>query len=151
MTLASNDTTLSIRPAVPGDRQAVEKLLLDSNLPTAGIDPSLPGFLVAEMGDSIVGAIGLERYESFGLLRSAVVHPSLQGRGVGRQLVQRLIDSARADGVAAIYLLTTTAESWFPLFGFAKVERSVVPPEIQGSVEFAEACPSSATVMHAPV
>ena len=149
MTSAPIDAKLSIRPATPGDRPAVEQLLVESHLPTAGIDASLNGFLVAETDESIVGVIGLERYGEYGLLRSAVVHPQRQGRGVGRQLVERLIESARADGVTSMYLLTTTAESYFPTFGFSKVERSIVPLEIQASVEFAEACPSSAAVMRA--
>jgi amino-acid N-acetyltransferase len=47
----------------------------------------------------------------------------------------------------ALYLLTTTAERYFPSFGFVKTTRESVPDEIKTSVEFREACPASATVM----
>jgi len=49
--------------------------------------------------------------------------------------------------VPAIYLLTTTAEQYFPKFGFERIARSDVPPGVQTSIEFTAACPSSATVM----
>jgi len=47
----------------------------------------------------------------------------------------------------ALYLLTTTAEEYFPSFGFEKVERSSVPAELNDSAELKGACPASATVM----
>ena len=52
-----------------------------------------------------------------------------------------------AVGLDALYLLTTTAQDWFPRFGFERVDRSSTPPEIAGSDEFAELCPASAVVM----
>ena len=36
---------------------------------------------------------------------------------------------------------------YFPRFGFSCVSREAVTPEVQGSVEFKEACPGSAVVM----
>ena len=47
----------------------------------------------------------------------------------------------------SIYLLTTTAERYFPKFGFEPVARADVPATVQTSIEFTSACPSSATVM----
>ena len=47
----------------------------------------------------------------------------------------------------ALYLLTTTAEGYFPKFGFERITRAEVPPSVQASVEFATACPASAIVM----
>ena len=138
---------VSVRTATPSDRDAVEQLLTDNKLPVAGLSPSLEGFLIAEQGDEIVGTIGLERYGAYGLLRSAAVSSSSQGRGIGRLLVEGLIEAARADGAQAIYLLTTTAEEYFPSFGFVRVDRGEVPVEVKQSVEFAEACPASAAVL----
>jgi amino-acid N-acetyltransferase len=47
-----------------------------------------------------------------------------------------------------LYLLTTTAEKYFPGFGFDQTPREAVPVEVQQTAEFKEICPSSATVMH---
>ena len=45
------------------------------------------------------------------------------------------------------FLLTTTAERFFPKFGFERIERTDVPASLQASIEFRSACPSSAIVM----
>jgi len=62
-------------------------------------------------------------------------------------LTDAAIRLARDLQVPAIYLLTTTADRYFPKFGFEPIQRADVPPMVQTSVEFTSACPSSATVM----
>ena len=47
----------------------------------------------------------------------------------------------------AVYLLTTTADGFFPRFGFSRITRDDVPDSVKGSVEFRSACPASAVVM----
>ena len=107
----------------------------------------LAHFLVAERAGEVVGAIGLEPYGGAALLRSAVVAPSVRGTGVGERLVRSLLDEAKRHRMNEVVLLTTTAESWFPRFGFNKVSREAVPDAVKQSVEFTSACPASATVM----
>jgi amino-acid N-acetyltransferase len=60
-----------------------------------------------------------------------------------------VLDRARERGVREMYLLTTTAERWFPRFGFTRIAREQVPDAVRGSVEFREACPAFAAVMRA--
>jgi amino-acid N-acetyltransferase len=136
-----------VRPAVDGDYPAVIALLEAAGLPTAGVPGTLGDFLVADAGDSLAGAIGLERYGPGALLRSAVVRPDDQGTGIGAALVRAVLDRARDAGLREVYLLTTTAERWFPRFGFTRIEREQVPDAVRESVEFREACPASAAVM----
>jgi N-acetylglutamate synthase-like GNAT family acetyltransferase len=136
-----------VRPATEADYPAVIALLEAAGLPTAGVPRTLGDFLVADAGDGLAGAIGLERYGSGALLRSAVVRPGDQGTGIGAALVRALLDRARDAGLREVYLLTTTAERWFPRFGFAPIEREQVPDPVRASVEFREACPASAAVM----
>jgi amino-acid N-acetyltransferase len=138
-----------IRRGSAADHAPLVALLAASHLPTAGVPPTLADFLVAELDGRVVGAIGLERYGNAGLLRSAVVEPSAQGTGLGQRLVRELLAHATARGVREIYLLTTTAEHFFPRFGFERIDRREVPAVVQASVEFREACPASATVMRA--
>ena len=38
--------------------------------------------------------------------------------------------------------LTTTADGYFPRFGFERIERSQVPATVRESVEFTSACPA---------
>jgi amino-acid N-acetyltransferase len=61
--------------------------------------------------------------------------------------VERVLDEGRAAGVREVYLLTTTAEHYFPRLGFACVDREAVPRAVQGSAEFTGACPATAVVM----
>jgi amino-acid N-acetyltransferase len=136
-----------VRRATAADYPAVVALLEAAGLPTAGVPRTLEDFLVAETGGGLAGAIGLERYGSGALLRSAVVRPGEQGTGIGAALVRAVLERARDGGVREIFLLTTTAECWFPRFGFTPIERAQVPDAVRASVEFREACPASAAVM----
>ena len=140
----------SLRAAKASDLPAIEQLLISSGLPTAGVAEALTSFIVAESerDKRVVGVVGLELCcDEYALLRSAAVEPAWRGTGLGRRLVTQVIADAESRGVQALYLLTTTAERYFPSFGFVKTSREVVPHEVKQSVEFREACPASATVM----
>lgn len=141
--------SLRVRPARSADYPAVAGLLVAAGLPTAGVSPSLPDFMVAEADAGVVGAIGLEVYGGAALLRSAVVAAAEQGRGAGTALVAGLLKHARTRGVRDVYLLTTTADAWFPRFGFARIRRDAVPAALNASVEFQGACPDTAVIMRA--
>jgi N-acetylglutamate synthase-like GNAT family acetyltransferase len=95
----------------------------------------------------VVGVAGMERYGDSGLLRSVAVAPDWRRTGIGRTLVERVLEESRAAGVRDVYLLTTTAEHYFPRLGFGCVDRQTVPAAMQASAEFTGACPASAVVM----
>jgi arsenite methyltransferase len=137
-----------LRRAVASDRQAVEKLLAEASLPTAGVaDQFEHGFVVAESGGALVGAAGVETYGAHGLLRSVVVRPEARGRGVGEKLVLERLEWARSRGMESVHLLTTTAAPFFARLGFRTTAREQVPGSIAHSAEFSEICESTATVM----
>ena len=138
---------MKIRNATSSDFPEVERLLLASKLPLEGVKENFSSFVVAEEAGTIAGAIGLEKYGSAALVRSAVVSPSSRGTGVGRQLVERVLQRANEEGIDDIYLLTTTAENYFPKFGFTPTTRSAVPESVKASAEFRGACPDTAVVM----
>ncbi|MCI0572324.1 MAG: arsenic resistance N-acetyltransferase ArsN2 [Myxococcaceae bacterium] len=142
---------LVLRSARPEDLRAVELLLTAEGLPLQGVAEHLSQFLVAERGSAILAAGGLEVYGTSGLLRSLVVHPEAKGRGVGAELVQRLLERAAADGLRVLFLLTTTAAEYFPRFGFTRIDRTGLPPELHASEELRGACPASAVVMQRPI
>ena len=138
---------VQIRLARDADLGAIEALLTASQLPTVGVRDAMCSFLVAEADARIVGVVGMERRGRYGLLRSTAVAPEWCGKAVAKQLVERIIAEAESQGVNALYLLTTTAERYFPNFGFEVTARDIVPPDIRTTEEFREACPASATVM----
>jgi amino-acid N-acetyltransferase len=137
-----------LRQARPADLPAVIDLLSAAGLPTAGVPVGLDGFIVAENAGGLVGTAGLERYGAAALLRSVVVAPGARGTGLGAALVGRIIADSAAQGVGDLYLLTTTAEHYFPRHGFTRIAREAVPEPVQASIEFRGACPASAAVMH---
>jgi amino-acid N-acetyltransferase len=90
---------------------------------------------------------GLERYGTSALLRSVAVSATQRGRKVAQRLVDRLLEEARGDQIFDVYLRTTTAQDYFPKFGFAPVDVAEVPAAVRESVEFKGACPASAVTM----
>lgn len=152
---ASTSTKVGIRNATPADVPAIERLLTDADLPTAGVGEIIAAhsqdFFVAEAGEpgegSVVGVAGLEVCCDNALLRSVAVRPEWRSHAVGRELVRRIVREAEGRGLHALYLLTTTAEHYFPRFGFERIERTDVAPEIAETVEFKSACPASAVAM----
>jgi amino-acid N-acetyltransferase len=138
---------MRVRNATAADLEAVARLLADNNLPVEGVAENFSNFLVADDEESIAGAIGLERFGSVALLRSAVVAPEYRGSGIGRRLIEELLTQAVRAGIGDVYLLTTTAEEYFPRFGFKRSTRTAVPDSLKSSAEFQGACPETATVM----
>jgi amino-acid N-acetyltransferase len=141
-------TEIKIRNASLGDLDVIIKLLRATELPTDGVTGAmLASYLVAEQDHSIVGVAGLERYGEYGLLRSVAVAPSRRNFGIATRLTEAILERAKIGGVREIFLLTTTAESYFPRYGFEVIERQEVPPEVHESSEFASVCPASAVAM----
>jgi amino-acid N-acetyltransferase len=136
-----------IQPARSTDADGIRQLVVENGLPLDGLNEHLSTTLVAREDGHIVGTAALEIYEDGALLRSVAVAATRQGHGLGHALTEAAVQLARDRGVPAIYLLTTTAERFFPKFGFERIARRDVPASVQTSVEFTSACPSSATVM----
>ena len=134
-------------PAVREDLAEVRALLGASGLPTDGLGEHLESTLVAREEDRVVGTAAVELYGPYALLRSVAVDKDHRGDGLGQRLTRGALGIARERGVREAFLLTETADNFFPRFGFEPVERSAVPEPIRGSVEFVSACPADAGAM----
>lgn len=140
-------TEIKIRKASNADFNSVASLLQSASLPLDGVAEHFQNFLVAENGNEIVGAIGLEIYGETALLRSAVVHPSHQKKGLGTRLYDELLELAKSNNVHRLILLTNTAQTFFSARGFRKIDATRVSGPITRSAEFTGACPSTAACM----
>jgi amino-acid N-acetyltransferase len=147
----TNRRCVALRRAAPADAAALERLLADQALPRDGVVEWLDHFWVAEQDGTVVGAAGVELYGDAALLRSVAVDPAWRGSGLGRLLTERALEEAQGAGARDVYLLTTTAERYFPRLGFACVAREAAPPALAASAEFRGACPASAVLMHRAV
>jgi amino-acid N-acetyltransferase len=129
------------------DLPEVRSLLQRLSLPLDGVDEHVKTMLVAREDGHVVGTAALELYEDGALLRSVAVDPRQQGKRLGHELTDAALRLAAAHSADTVFLLTTTAERFFPKFGFEPIARDDVPPSVQASVEFRSACPASAIVM----
>jgi len=121
---------ISLGPPTGDELAAVDALARASGLPT-----------------EVVRDAALEAHDRSGLLRTVAVAPGERGRGTGIALVADRLAMARANGLASVYLLTTTAAPLFRRFGFSDADRASAPVALAASPEFAALCPSSATCM----
>ena len=141
-------TERTIRPARAADLAEILALVASAGLPTEGIAGRLEeGYAVATLGDRLLGVAGVERYGRWGLLRSVAVAAEARGSGLGMELSRERLAWAQAHGLDAVYLLTTTAEDFFPRLGFQRIARDEVPGPVLEADEFRSICPSSAVVM----
>ena len=138
---------MTIHPADDTDLPAVRQLLEAEHLPLDGLEAHLATMVVAKDAAGVVGAAAIELYADGALLRSVVVSPVVQGQGLGHRLTEAALDIAKHRHVKEAFLLTTTAERFFPKLGFEPISRQDVPQSVRASVEFQSACPASATVM----
>lgn len=140
-------TELEIRTAKPSDFSSVVGLLKQTGLPTEDLNPALSNFLLAFADEKLVGSAGVEINGTYGLLRSVSVLNEFRNYKIARRLVNDLTKQVRLEGVKELYLITTTADSYFEKQGFERINRENVPVEIAQSQQFSSICPSSAVVM----
>ena len=129
-------------------RIAAVALLKGANLPTADLtDEHLEHFFFLGPRTAPFGLIGLEIHERDALLRSLAVAPDYRAAGTGSALLAHAEVYARAKGVDAVYLLTTTAEEFFARRGYGRIEREEAPDSIRSTGEFSGICPTTSAFM----
>jgi amino-acid N-acetyltransferase len=141
---------MSALPAIrfAPDRTAVLQLLESASLPTADLgEADMNDFLHAGSPHAPIGIVGVQFFGADALLRSLVVNAEHRTRGLGRALVERAELHARERAATTIYLLTTTAESFFLARGYSVASRDSAPAAIRATPEFAGLCPASSAFL----
>ena len=76
----------------------------------------------------LIGVVALHvSWDTLGEIRSLVVSPEHQGRGIGSSLVQSCLEEARQLGLRQVFVLTASPE-YFQRFGFRMFPREDLPP-----------------------
>lgn len=140
--------TLDFRGAVPADLPQIQCLLQNSQLPIDDFTIHLTNFLLCFNDQALVGAISLEIYAEIALLRSLAVSNDYRGIGLGQDLTEKILTSARKKELQHLYLLTNTAVTFFEKFGFVSTARTQAPKAILQTTSFRDLCPASAILMH---
>lgn len=131
-------TSLIVRKAVADDVPAIHSLLeryadlgIVLRRSREDILHYLANFFVAENADEVCACAAVRDFGNDLLeVRSLVVSPALQGRGIGRELMTRVI-AAVNDARASWRLFTLTKEpAFFSKLGFSIVAREMFPEKI---------------------
>lgn len=144
---AGVDETYVFSFARPEDEAEIRRLLRSCGLPEDDIGPHVRNFLVARLGNEIVGTAGLEFYDEVVLLRSLAVAESQRRKGLGNTLTVEILRYAEHLEASEVYLLTMTAVPFFTKHGFAQLAREEAPASVRNSREFTWLCPSTAILM----
>lgn len=132
------NSVVTIRPAQPDDVDAIFELL---ELYTASgivlkrskedISGYLANFIVAVVNGSVCGCCAARDFGHDLLeVRSLVVSPVCQGKGVGKKLVSSIIDRLNKErNVWRLFTLTLQVD-FFKSLGFSVVEKEIFPEKI---------------------
>ena len=137
----------SLRNATTSDLEMVLELLEAVKLPTAGVKDQIQNFRLEFENQTLLACAGLEIHGQAGLLRSVAVNAAERSHRIAAGLVKSILEHARTQGLLSIFLLTESAEHYFPRFGFTQVSRAEIPASLHASEELRGACPDSAVVM----
>jgi amino-acid N-acetyltransferase len=133
--------------ARPHDLGRALELLRQDHLPEHGVVEQFGHYLVVRNLGQLIGVCGLEVHGPYGLVRSLVIDPGFRRQGVGDCLVRGILDLGQKLNLRGLYLLTTTAQTYFERFGFHPAARAEAPSELQDAWELKAGCPTSAVLM----
>jgi|GEM_PF-5376305 len=95
---------------------------------------------VEEIGQNkIVGTVGLEVYQTGGMLRSFVIDPSANSTRIGLMLIELMLAYAKQLSLKRIYLFTDKGQLFFEKRGFQKTSYHLLPTEIKKSTHVKQA------------
>lgn len=126
-----------LRPARVADVPAIAELVAyyarQRDLlprPIGDIYQSVREWVVAEIGGEIVACGSLlVMWGDLAEVRSLAVKAGYQGRGLGQQVVNALVDEARRLGIPTVFCLTR-AVNFFAGLGFTTTERDRFPRKV---------------------
>lgn len=128
--------------------QEIDALLVACDLPIDDLrDNNNVCFFGLRHESELMGVIGIEVCGDFGLLRSFAISAANRGNGLGQKLVAFSEEWATRSSIKALYLLTTTADTFFERLGYEELSRSEAPRNIAETSQFAGLCPDSSTFM----
>lgn len=128
---------IEVRAAKTSDIKGIRKLI-DLYAPqrrilskeTVTLYESVQEFVVAVDGNEVVGCGALHvLWEDVAEVRTVAVAENLRGKGVGHQLLEKLIERAKIVGVKKLFCLTFETE-FFGRHGFVEMQGAPVEPDV---------------------
>ena len=129
--------TVTVRAARTQDVPAIrsfldfyspKRILLDK--PTVTLYEDVQEFVVAEADGEVIGCGALHvLWADLAEVRTLAVGPECQHKGVGHQLLEALLDRARAIGVQRVFCLTFEVD-FFTRHGFRRIAGTPVGTDV---------------------
>ena len=138
---------MKIHFAKPEDFEEIRDLLKSAKLPIEDVENGIGHFLLARNQEELIGCIGLQICGHDALLRSLAVSEKERNHGLGKILMQEILEYASRLNLRNIYLFTKTKDSFFKKHGFITANRDEAPAAIRTTSQFSSICPSSAIFM----
>jgi len=113
--------SIGVREATFEDAAGLQSFLAAQGLPTDDIlAPSTVYWVAQTATEGVIASAGLEFGSEAGLLRSVATAEIHRGKGLGKELVDRALEKARAHRLRHVYLFSTGAGSYFARLGFVE-------------------------------
>ena len=128
---------VTIRPARTSDVKAIRQLVDSYAAPgqmlskeTVTLYESVQEFTVAEVDGKVIGCGALHvLWDDLAEVRTVAVEESFHHKGIGHQILAKIIERAREVGVARIFCLTFQTK-FFGSHGFIEIEGTPVAPDV---------------------
>mgnify|MGYP000633605505 FL=1 len=126
-----------IRPARTTDVKAIRQLVDSYAAPgqmltkeTVTLYESVQEFTVAEVDGKVIGCGALHvLWDDLAEVRTVAVDKNFHKKGIGHELLEKIIERARIVGVERIFCLTFQTE-FFGRHGFVEIEGTPVAPDV---------------------
>lgn len=125
----------AIRLAHDGDQDRLQRFLALANVTNHPTCQKNAQFLFVEELDKkkIVATVGLEVYQSAGMLRSFVIDSSVQDARISCMLIDLILAYAKKLSLKKIYLITEKGPQFFEKWGFQETSFDLLPNEAMKS------------------
>jgi len=128
---------IEVRPARTADIRGIHNLIAnfasDGRMlqkETVTLYESVQEFMVAIEDGQVVGCGALHvLWEDLAEVRSVAITETLRGKGIGNQILERIIERARELGLSRIFCLTFETK-FFGRHGFEEIQGTPVEPEV---------------------
>ena len=128
---------ISVRPARTSDVKAIRELVDSYAAPgqmlskeTVTLYESVQEFTVAEVDGKVIGCGALHvLWDDLAEVRTVAVDKNFHKKGIGHQILEKIIERAREVGVERIFCLTFQTE-FFGRHGFVEIEGTPVAPDV---------------------
>ena len=128
---------VNIRPARTSDVKAIRQLVDSYAAPgqmlskeTVTLYESVQEFTVAEVDGKVIGCGALHvLWDDLAEVRTVAVDKNFHKKGIGHQILEKIIERAREVGVERIFCLTFQTE-FFGRHGFVEIEGTPVAPDV---------------------